>query len=325
VKPRHRATRQGLTWSIFLLVLWGTADFALAESPSPTVHWGGLAYPDAYSKLELGYTGNRFTEFNGEGQRYNNIRETMGINFGTMSWTEHWKRFEGWSTNLTIGAGPTGEQPTRYLQNEFLHDAILGIPKVQTRRTRDEFDFMVDGSITRWLPLLDQPKKIFVGVGGSTGSLYHEVFARAGIRGAEVGSSALSLLGWGEANNLAADFVRGFRWSAMGRIAQAYAGPAFQHIAPQNYIIQTSLSWGIYDERPLPKFEIETGVTLDSGLFVDFQGKTLEERFVSLVTIRIRNFAFETWNDMVNRKDYGPTYGLRLTFDVYPWIAPLFH
>ncbi len=98
-----------------------------------------------------------------------------------MSWTEHWKRFEGWSTNLTIGAGPTGEQPTRYLQNEFLHDAILGIPKVQTRRTRDEFDFMVDGSITRWLPLLDQPKKLFVGVGGSTGSLYHEVFARGSV------------------------------------------------------------------------------------------------------------------------------------------------
>lgn len=111
----------------------------------------------------------------------------------------------------------------------------------------------------------------------------------------------------------------------MGRMAQAYAGPAFRYIAPQNYIIQTSVSWGIYDERPFPKFEIETGVSLDSGLFVDFQGKTLEERFVSLVTIRIRNFAFETWNDMVNRKDYGPTYGLRLTLDVYPWIAPLFH
>lgn len=110
----------------------------------------------------------------------------------------------------------------------------------------------------------------------------------------------------------------------MGRMAQAYAGPAFRQVAPQNYIIQTSLSWGIYDERPLPKLEIETGVSLDSGLFVDFQGKTLEERFVSLVTIRIRNFAFETWNDMVNRKDYGPTYGLRLTLDVYPWLAPLF-
>ena len=99
--------QRGLAWTISLLVLWGTVDFAFAESPSPTVHWGGLAYPDAYSKLELGYTGNRFTEFNREGQQYNNIRETMGINFGTMSWTEHWKRFEGWSTNLTVGVETT--------------------------------------------------------------------------------------------------------------------------------------------------------------------------------------------------------------------------
>jgi hypothetical protein len=325
VKPSLRTTRHGLFGTIFLLVLWGAIDFAFAESPGSTAHWGGLAYPDAYSKLELGYTGNRFTEFNREGQRYNNIRETMGINLGTVSWTEHWKRFEGWSTNLTIGAGPTGEQPTRYLQNEFIHDTIFGIPKVPTRQTRDDFDFMVDGSMTRWLPLLTQPKKIFVGVGGSTGSLYHEVFARAGIRGAEIGSSTLYLLGWGEANHVAADFVRGFRWSAMGRIAQAYGGAAFRQVAPQNYILQTSLSWGIYDEYPLPKFEIETGVSLDSGLFVDFQGKSLEERFVSLATIRFRNVAFETWNDMVNRKDYGPTYGLRLTVDVYQWIAPLFH
>jgi hypothetical protein len=210
VKPRPRTTRHGLIGTIFLLVLSGAIDFAFAESPGSTAHCGGLAYPDANSKLELGYTGNRFTEFNREGQRYNNIRETMGINFGAVSWTEHWKRFEGWSTNMTIGAGPTGEQPTRYLQNEFIHDTIFGIPKVPTRQTRDEFDFMVDGSMTRWLPLLTQPKKIFVGVGGSTGSLYHEVFARAGIRGAEIGSSALYPLGWGEANNVAADFVRGF-------------------------------------------------------------------------------------------------------------------
>ena len=324
VKSRPSAPRQGLTWTVFLLILWGTVDLATAESPSPTAHWGGLAYPDAYSKLELGYTGNRFTEFNREGEQYNPIRETMGINFGTASWTEHWKRFEGWSTNLTIGAGPTGEQPTRYLQNEFIHDTIYGIPKVPIRQTRDEFDFMVDGSMTRWLPLLTQPKKVFVGIGGSTGSLYQEVFARTGIRGAEIGSSVVSLLGWSEANHLAADIVRGFRWSAMGRIAQADSGAAFRQVAPQNYIIQTSLSWGIYDECPLPKFEIETGISLDSGLFVDFQGHTLEERFISLAAIRYRNVAFESWNDMVNRKDNGPTYGVRLTLDVYPWLVPLF-
>ncbi|HSF67836.1 MAG TPA: hypothetical protein VLA67_10460 [Nitrospiraceae bacterium] len=297
----------------------------MAESPSPTVHWGGLGYPDAHSKLELGYTGNRFTEFNSTGQRYNNINESMGINFGTVSWTQHWERFKGWSTNLTFGGGPTSDQPTRFFQNELLHDRILGHSAVPTDRTRHAFDFMVDGSITRWFSLVDQPTKLFVGVGGSTGSLYHEVFARTGIRGAEIGSSALSLLGWGDANNFAADFVRGFRWSAMGRIAQSYAGSAFLHVAGDNYILQTSLSWGIYDERPLPKFEIETGISFNSGFFVSPQGKPREELLASIVTIRVRNVAFETWNDAINEKDFGPTYGVRLTLDVYPWIAPLFH
>ena len=111
----------------------------------------------------------------------------------------------------------------------------------------------------------------------------------------------------------------------MGRLGQAYRGAAFRQVASQNYILHISLSWGIYDECTLQKFEIETGVSLDSGLFVDFQGKPLEEGFVFLATRRFRNVAFETWNDMVDRKDYGPTYGLRLTIDVYQWITPPFH
>lgn len=318
MKPKH-----GIAWAIFLLFLQVTVDPASAESPSPTVHWGGLAYPDAYSKLELGYTGNRFAELDDSGQKYNSIDESMGINFGTVSWTEHWKQFEGWSTNLTFGGGPTSNQPTNFFQNELLHGRILGNAMVPIDRSRHEFDFMVDGSITRWFSLFDQPAKLFVGVGGSTGSLYHEVFARTGIRGAEVGSSILSMLGRGEADNLAAEFVRGFRWSAMGRIAQAYAGSAIPQVAGENYILQTSLSWGIYDERSLPKFEIETGISWDSGLFVGLQGKPREELLASLVTIRVRNVALETWNDTINEKDFGPTYGVRLTLDLYPWIAPL--
>jgi len=316
--------RYGPVGAIFLMILWETVDLALAESPSPTVHWGGLGYPDAYSKLDLGYTGNRFTEFDSHGRRFNDTHETMGFNLATMSWTQHWKRVEGWSTNLTFGGGPTSEQPTRFLQNELIHGKILGDEGVSAGQVRNEFDFMVDGSITRWFPLFDQPTKLFAGVGGSTGSLYHEAFGRAGIRGAKVGSSALSLFGWGEASNLAADFVRGIRWSVMGRIAQAYPGSAFQHVAPQNYLVQTSLSWGLYDERPLPKFEIETGVSLNSGFFVGFQGQSIEEWLISIVTVRVRNVAFETWNDAISQKDFGPSYGMRLTIDLYPWIAPLF-
>lgn len=88
------------------LMLIGLNTTGRAESPAPTVHWGGLAYPDQVNTLSIGYAGNRFTQFN-------NISETIGFNFGSLSWTQHWRQIEGLSTNLTLGAGPTGEQPTR--------------------------------------------------------------------------------------------------------------------------------------------------------------------------------------------------------------------
>ena len=40
------------------------------------------------------------------------------------------------------------------------------------------------------------------------------------------------------------------------------------------------------------------------------------------VAVRYAAVAFETWNDLINQKDYGPTFGARLTVDVlyaYNW------
>jgi len=171
------------------------AGSAVAESPAPTMHWGGLAYPDQVNTLSLGYIGNRFTQFDGDGAQFNRISETMGFNFGSLSWTQHWQRFEGFSTNLTIGAGPTGEQPTRYLQNEFIHDTIYNIPKVPVGRTRDEFDFSVDASATYWHSVFDAPRVFFIGGGISTGSLYTEGFGRTGLRRFPIGCLLAGTMG----------------------------------------------------------------------------------------------------------------------------------
>ncbi|HXF93774.1 MAG TPA: hypothetical protein VNK46_13555 [Nitrospiraceae bacterium] len=62
---------------------------AQAETGAPAVHWGALAYPDRSPILAIAGNFNRFTEFNSEGQRFNNINETMGFNFASISWTEH--------------------------------------------------------------------------------------------------------------------------------------------------------------------------------------------------------------------------------------------
>ncbi|MDH4186215.1 MAG: hypothetical protein OEV08_04390, partial [Nitrospira sp.] len=92
-----------------------------AEATAQSTHWGALAFPDHDRTLALGFTGNRFTEFDGAGNRYNDMRQTDGFNFGTLSWTERLERFNGWNTNITVGAGPTHDRFSRFLQNDFLH------------------------------------------------------------------------------------------------------------------------------------------------------------------------------------------------------------
>jgi len=106
----------------------------------------------------------------------------------------------------------------------------------------------------------------------------------------------------------------------MLRYGRTYDSGAFRQVAPQTYVAQTSLSWGCYDSGLYPIFELETGVTIDSGIFVDFRGDSLEERFISWLTIRYRRVSLETWNDKINRKDYGPTYGIRATVDILPCL-----
>ena len=316
--------KRGFIEALCVMLLLGIATNIFAESPAPTVHWGGLAYPDQVNTLSIGYTGNRFTEFDGNMARYNKIRETMGFNFGSLSWTQHWKQLEGISTNITIGAGPTGEQPTRYLQNEFIHDSLFGIPKVKVNRTRDEFDAMVDASATYWHEVLGAPRVFFLGGGISTGSLYTEGFGRVGIRRLPIGCLLAEVMCQGDMKdqNVALQFLKGVRISGMARLGGLRTAAAFPEgtVSPQSYLGQMSVSWGVYDELGgEPFFEIEGGYTIDSGLFTDAKGSTLEERFWSL-GFRVRNFSFETWNDQANRKDFGPTYGLRFTYNLYPHI-----
>ncbi len=284
-----------------------------AEVVAPSVHWGALAYPDAQPLLSADLTLNRFTRFGGS-QPYNAILDTSGFNFITLSWTEHWQRFQGWSTNLTVGAGPTRDEPSRGIQN-LIHDT-LGYARVPVGRIRETNDFMIDGSATKWWDVFG-PNTLFAGAGGSSGSLYHELFARAGLR------RVAPIPGL--------DF---FRVSAMGRASQLFGGSAFQQVAPQSYLGQASIAIGSYTATNEVRYELEWGFSIDSGLFVNTRGSTLEERFGTFA-LRFPWFTFEMWNDSWappkwGEKDNGPTGGGRLMFDVirtteglqsfYQWI-----
>ncbi len=287
-----------------------------AETPAPFIHWGALSYPDQEPRLEIGLSLFRFTEFNGEGERFNGIGETIGLNLITFSWTEHFEeRLEGWSANFTLGIGPTRNQPTEWLQNDVIHDGLWGIPTVPVEDKRKQTDFAVSGALTHWWSIIGQKRNLFLGGGIQSGSLFHELFARAGVRR----WSPIRTIEYlnGKQEGTVASLLRPLGFSGMVRGARITTGAAFNDLANAAYTAQGSISYGWYDEKTLhPWFEIELGATIDSGIFNGALGDSLEERFWTFA-LRAYPFTFETWNDQLNSKDFGPTYGGRLTMDLY--------
>jgi len=103
----------------------------------------------------------------------------------------------------------------------------------------------------------------------------------------------------------------------MVRAFRIATGAAFHDLVNATYAAQGSISYGWYDEETLlPLFEVEIGPTIDSGIFNGERGDSLEERFWT-AALRAYPFTIETWNDQLNSKDYGPTYGGRLTMNLY--------
>ena len=257
-------------WILSLVIaVCAVPGLALAEAPPHSVHWGAIAFPDHDPTLTLSAALlDRFTEFDGEGRRYNDMRETMGLNFFTLSWTKPLAQLPGWNLNLTAGGGPTRDGPSRFLQNDVVHK-FRGLTEVPVGNKREANDFMLSGSLTRWFSLLGSNDAFFAGLGGAGGSLYYEPYVQAGFRRLAL-FAPVPLLG---------DYLR---VSALARYGRPFSGAAFHQVAPQSYMAQGSVGLGNYrhwaDSTP---WEIELAVTVDSGLFVDHRRDALEERFVS--------------------------------------------
>ncbi len=122
--------------------------------------------------------------------------------------------------------------------------------------------------------------------------MYHEAFARLGVR------------------RLAIPGLPYVRASALARYGQLAGGATFGQVAGQSYLGQASVSLGNYARSAVPEWELEFGVTIDSGLFVSPQGNSIEEVFGHL----------QFWNDAIAGKDNGPTYGETLMLNLLSLI-----
>lgn len=120
----------------------------------------------------------------------------------------------------------------------------------------------------------------------------------------------------GKSDGWLADVFRPLRFSGMVRAGRIATGAAFRDLANHSFSAQGSISYGWYDEHTFqPWMEVEVGATIDSGVFNGKQGDSLEERFWT-VAVRVHPFTFETWNDQLNSKDFGPTYGAKIMMDL---------
>ena len=124
---QNRATGGLLPLLVPALCAAGVAQAALPEA-----HWGANIYPSASQELRLSLAFNRFTEFSKTGDpsnpsspRFNELGYSTGFNLATLGWTEQFhalgRRFTG---TIDLGGGTSGDQPTRFLQNEYVHKAL---------------------------------------------------------------------------------------------------------------------------------------------------------------------------------------------------------
>jgi hypothetical protein len=305
--PRRLTVSALLAAGLWLLLLGPAA----AESPAPSVHWGALAFPDQSPTLSIAGTVNRFSEFDNPTRNSvayeSNVRQSAGFNFVSLSWTKLWdcSFCQGLTTNLTAGAGPTSEEPSKFLAD--VHN-IFHIPQAPVGRFRRGVDGMADASVTKWFSLQksDEAKSAFgdtfIGVGASGGSLYQEVFARGGVRRLA----------------LPVDENLPVRFSVMGRYSRLFMGDFVRHLPKSSVVVQPVISFGPYavNGPTVPPWEIEIGVTWDSGLFVNDQGTPRKERFWTM-SLRYHGLMFETWNDsLLNDKDRGPSFGVTLSYNL---------
>lgn len=284
---------------------------AFSETPSPSAHWGALAFPDAFTTLEAGVSFDRFTPADGLGVQYNStVTDALGFNILSASWARRWRDL--WMTSLTIGVSATHNQPTQFMQ-ETLH-STLSFPTMPKFNGRAAVDCMVDGSITKWFSLLPDVN-LFAGAGFSAGTIYNELFARAGVRRIPLTPSWYQS-DWGTIS---------LRGSFLARVSIHGDSLVLTKTARFGRIFQPSLSFGQYkintDGQSMPTWEGEFALTWDSGIFANAQGVAHYGFFWSAAVI-VGTFRVETWNDSIGTSfispftDYGPTFGIAFGVDM---------
>jgi hypothetical protein len=276
-------------------ILSSAAPLAAQNFASPSVHFGAMSWPASEPNDVVAINLDRFTEFDARRRRYNALRSTVGLDLLALSRT---RLLRHWHTTLlrtALAAGGSLNEPTRFLQNNFLH-GIRGFDEVPVDSTQKAVHAAASVELIHWVPRRLAGMFPFLELGSTASTVSSDAWAALGARAPRFG------------------------FSGQLRAGLPFGGSAFaDRYLTDGYVLGTisfrvpfddwadALSAGVAPE-------IELSYTASSGYFRRADGAAFHEEFCSLrLTWGVA--AFETWNDLCGHKDRGPTYGARLMID----------
>ena len=299
----------------------------------PSAHFGALAYPTPDRIWEAGVNLDRFTEFTKpadsaaavrDGLRDNKtrhyaLRTTLGINSAYVMRTYHWREM---SSIIRLGAftGTVGDNPSRFLQNNFRHrDA--GYQFIPVGHVTKAGLIGAFGGIDRWGDVAptwwghEFSLGSYYGVDGMTSNLYDEVALRFGTR-LHLSRSVM----WPTVG-------ASYRWGVYVRQQKNLnEAPRDTGAKSMRDVIANTYGLKMLSLRlPLDEWAsnrglvpaVEVGYSWHSAFFLarPFGQTTFQRLPEKFLTLSAQwgggDFSIETYNDLVNDKDIGPSFGVR--------------
>lgn len=297
-----------------VLCLLASTPACLHGQGSPqSLHWGAIALPELDSYWEIGITLDRFTTTHKEGDDRDTIPWAIDENLGLNSLVIG-RTLPLWGRAGTVRVhgqiGYTNDDPTAWLQNEFLHyfNDLEPVPDtVAARSSLDaalglELNGFVDIHPSPW-DWIDLNMPIFGGIGGIGGTAYSEIYVQAGIHSQS----------WRIFNCTAPTLSYLFRAGLYVEGTEAFPEGTLNN-SHRTHQVVLAVPIDRWWDGPASLPTIRVGLTRSSGIFMRRGTDELEPETFCSVQFEWMDgdFTVETYNDTCGGKDTGPSYGVRV-------------
>lgn len=292
---------------------------ARAQGTNSSAIFGAITFPEVDPMIEFGLTTDRFTDSTKDTDlgrlRHYALHRTYGLNFLNASVARQFRHTAAvW--RITGALGETGEEPSKYLQNRFLHHFFFldSVPVDPTHLRNGSAIASATGEVNYWFDnvifhdgVVRWNAPIFLGLGATSSTLNHEAFGQFGIRSLSLRIGHFDL-------PVPSVMFRAAPWVHSSTLYPAHTIARAYHFASYSFRIPLDRWWDSRGVLP----EIEYGATSTSGFFMeaDSLGRSTTPLPERVCTVSLHwaegDFTAETYNDSCGNKDQGPTYGVRL-------------